>query len=638
MSSFQQTLRAKQYREAGHRAMTRQQWSDAAREFGRALHQLPKDSQLWLSMVQAQMAMNDLAGAQQSAERLVELEPHSLAAVKLLAECLRKRGRSDELLAACARLPAQVPRDEELLMMQAEALLFTPRMAEAVPLLTQALQLNIKNSLAHFQLGLVLKDLNMASQAAVCFETAVLTAQNVRPDVRALALSRLVFQLALICDWPQLQRHKNTMLDELSQGSDAAVLEIAPFTLLALESSAQQQLRVGQLRCAALGRSIEPLAPRGARRPGRLRIGYLSSDFFMHATAILMTELLELRDRERFEIFLYCHSPEDGSPEQLRLRAAADHFRSVKSLADVEVARLMREDDIDIVIDLKGHTHNSRMHILGYRPAPVQVSYLGYPGSTGAAFIDYVVGDAAVTPLAHAPSYSERIAQMPHSYQPNDSRRALPPKPPRALLGLPEDALVLSCFNQSYKITAEMADLWAQILKSVPQAVLWLLAWNEAAQRNLSKEMVARGIDASRLLFSPLIGSNDNLARLQCADLVLDTWPCNAHTTASEALWAGVPVLTVPGETFASRVAASLVQACELPAFVCASPQAYVDKAVSLLTGLDELRAAQAHLREQRMSLPLFDSRRYTRDFEALLLRMWERHEAGLAPAPLSAA
>ncbi|MET0519184.1 MAG: UDP-N-acetylglucosamine-peptide N-acetylglucosaminyltransferase, partial [Burkholderiaceae bacterium] len=328
----------------------------------------------------------------------------------------------------------------------------------------------------------------------------------------------------------------------------------------------------------------------------------------------------------------------DGSPKQQRIRASADHFRDINNIGDLDAARLMREDGIDIAIDLKGYTENSRMQLLGMRPAPLQISYLGYPGSTGADFLDYVIGDPVVTPLSHASHFSERIAQMPHSYQPNDRRRGALPEVSRASQGLPEDAPVLCCFNQSYKITPEMADLWAEILRRSPRAVLWLLAWNETARKGLTAEMAVRGIAAERLIFCARIGSEANVARLQCADIFLDTWPCNAHTTASDALWAGVPVLTVPGETFASRVAASLAQACELPAFVCDSPAAYVDKAVALLDGqMAELRAAQAQLRERRLALPLFDSQRYARDFGALLSRMWARHEAGLAPDHLAA-
>jgi predicted O-linked N-acetylglucosamine transferase (SPINDLY family) len=267
----------------------------------------------------------------------------------------------------------------------------------------------------------------------------------------------------------------------------------------------------------------------------------------------------------------------------------------------------------------------------------VQVSYLGFPGTTGAGFIDYVIGDPVVTPLAHEKDFTEHIAQLPWSYQPNDRRRALPGRPPRSEHGLPEDALVLCCFNQAYKITPQVLDLWVTMLQRVPQAVLWMLAWNPQARRNLLAELARRGIAQERIVFGVKLPLDKHLARLRCADLFLDTWPCNAHTTASESLWAGVPVVTVPGPTFASRVAASLLRACRLDELVCAGPEEYVQKVVDLSHDLPRLRALQRHLDAQRMTLPLFDTDRYARDYEALLLRMVERARSGLAPEALPA-
>jgi len=245
--------------------------------------------------------------------------------------------------------------------------------------------------------------------------------------------------------------------------------------------------------------------------------------------------------------------------------------------------------------------------------------------------------DAIVTPLAHAGHYSERIAQMPASYQPNDRQRALPDAPSRAACGLPDDALVFSCFNQAYKITPQVLDAWARILHGAPASVLWLLAWNEQAERNLMMELSHRGIDLSRVIFAVKKPLNDHIARLRCADLFLDTWPCNAHTTASEALWAGVPVLTLPGSTFASRVAASLARASLTDELICDSADTYVATALALAHDLPRLRRLQAHLATQRLNLPLFDSLGYTKDLEALLLRMHERAIGGLDPAALPA-
>ncbi|MFZ2991218.1 MAG: hypothetical protein WA086_24725, partial [Ideonella sp.] len=381
-----------------------------------------------------------------------------------------------------------------------------------------------------------------------------------------------------------------------------------------------------------------PLPPAGPRRPGPIRLGYLSCDFHQHATSVLMAELLERRDRQRFEVTLYSHSQNDDSAITRRVRAACEHFVDVTELPNNEIAQRMRADGIDIAIDLKGHTRGSRFELLAHRPAPVQVAYLGYPATTGADFIDYMIGDAVVTPLDHADRYSEHIAQLLNSYQPNDRQRALPPCPSRAALGLPADAVVLCCFNQVYKMSPHMLDLWAAILAQAPRAVLWMLAWNPHGQANLSRELAARGVGADRLFWAPKLNLAEHLARLRAADLFLDTWPCNAHTTASEALWAGVPVLTVPGPTFASRVAASLVHACGLPDLACADEAAYVALAAALANEPELLHGLKAHLETQRMQLPLFDTDRYARNYEALLLRMFERQQAGLPPVALAAA
>lgn len=630
----QQVLAAQAQRcwQAGQRATERQQWNVAVREYEQAIELSPLDALYWLSLAAVRLRQGLLVEAERSARRALEVQPGNAIACRLLSKLLRELKRSDEAVALFQAFPmaAGSQPDADFLFEQGEALLAAQRAGEAIPVFLRALQLNMFNALGHHRLGVAFQLIDRPRDAAVCFETAV--AVDKTGEVRTLALSQLVHELQRAGEWGQLSGHVAALLQALTEGSDATVSQVVPFSLLMLPARPAQQLRVARLNSAALAAGIQPLPAPAERQPGRLRIGYLSSDFHDHATAVLITELLELHDRERFEVFLYCHSPDDGSARQRRVRGAAEHYRDVRRISDAELARQMRAEGIDIAIDLKSHTRDSRFRALAWRPAPVQVGFLGFPGTGGADFIDYLIGDRIVTPQAHAGHFSERIAQMPRSYQPNDSRRVLPLAPTRAELGLPETAPVLACFNQNTKITPEVADAWGQVLRAAPDAVLWLLSWNPVAEANLRKELELRGVEASRLIFAPLLSSEANLGRLQCADLFLDTWPCNAHTTASEALWAGVPVLTLPGSTFASRVAASLVLACDQPEFVVTSVQAYVDKAVALTHDTAALRRAQLQLRERRLQLPLFDSHRYARDFEALLERMWARHEAGLAP------
>ncbi len=628
----QTAARAEQHRRAGHLALQARQLPKAVAEFESATRLAPQDALMWMNLSRAQSASGELTAAIASARRAFEAEPANPLACRMLADALLKQNRAAEAAAVFDALPASAPRDHDWYSDCGNAMFQARRLQDAVSAFFQALALKIDAALVHYRLGLTFMDMDLKREAVECFRTAVVLD---RGDVRALALSLLVHEGRQTCDWSHTEADTAELLACLD-GPDASVGQMqSPFALLAVEATPAQLRRIGELRSRGLTQGFQPLPAPGPRRPGRIRVGYLSSDFHHHATAVLIAELLERRDSGRFEVFLYSHGRDDGSAIGQRVRAACDHFVDVTHLANLEVARRMRDDGIDIAVDLKGHTRGSRFELLAYRPAPVQVTYLGYPATTGADFIDYIVGDPIVTPTAHAANYSEHLAQLPNSYQPNDRQRALPPVPPRSALGLPEDAVVLCCFNQTYKISPAMLDLWARVLHGTPNAVLWMLAWNPHAQLNLSTELARRGVAPERVVWAPTLPLHEHIARFRAADLFLDTWPCNAHTTASEALWAGVPVLTVPGPTFASRVAASLVHACGLGDLACADAERYVAMACALAAERATLAGLKRHLEDQRLQLPLFDTECYARDYEALLQRMFERQQAGLAPRAL---
>jgi predicted O-linked N-acetylglucosamine transferase (SPINDLY family) len=287
---------------------------------------------------------------------------------------------------------------------------------------------------------------------------------------------------------------------------------------------------------------------------------------------------------------------------------------------------------------VKGATHGTLMPVTAHRAAPLQVSWLGFPGSSGADEVDYLIGDAVVTPLAHAAHFSEKIAQLPLCYQPNDARRALPQPSRRSDWGAPEGVPLLCAFHQSYKISEEVFERWCALLHAVPGAVLWLMRWNANVQASLEAAARARGIGPERLCFAPMLPLDQHLSRLACADLYLDAWPCNAHTTAGEALWVGVPVVTLIGPTFAQRVAASLLKAVALPELVCDSAEAYADTVQALCADAPRRQHLREHLIAQRQASPLFDGARFARDIEALYERMWARAVAGLPPEHLPAA
>ncbi len=439
------------------------------------------------------------------------------------------------------------------------------------------------------------------------------------------------------CEWQDFDTWQPHALQALA---DPAVAALSPFQLLSLPgiSAAQQRefatrWMAERLHASTADRAM--LALEFAAAPPapatKLRVGYLSNDFHQHATALLLIEMLETHDRKHFELHAYSHGADDGRGMRQRVHTAFDRFTDISHFSDLEAARAIHAAGIHILVDLKGYTAGTRTALLTYRPAPLQVSYLGYPGTLGGSFCDYLVSDRFITPASAAGDYSEALACMPHSYQPHGRLGEIGPAPTREAVGLPSDGLVLCCFNQAYKFTPEVFGIWCTLLDQTPGSVLWLLR-NEQAEGNLRREAMARGIAPHRLVFAQDLPQAEHLGRLQLADLVLDTLPCNAHTTASDALWAGVPLITCAGNTFASRVAGSLLHAVGLPELVTHSLDDYAALALALAHDPARLQALRAQLARQRLAAPLFDVVSYTRSLEALYSGMWARHQAGLPP------
>lgn len=529
------------------------------------------------------------------------------------------RGRHAEAV-ALLEPHAQTPSNE-LQRYLGESLRRVGRAQDAIAPLMQALALKIDDVDAYLQLAFTLQALQMKAEAAECFRTAA----ALRPD-SVMAQAYQAHGDQQCARWDDFEANLHALLTALRAKPDDADDEFGvPFALAALPHAPADLLRIGRLSSRHLARGLRPLPPVKALDKPRLRIGYLSSDFHAHATAALMVEVLEARDRERFEVLLFSHGPDDGSALQQRVRAACERVIEVGDLDPAAIAARMRAEGVDIAVDLKGHTAGSRFTALAARPAPVQVSWLGFPGTSGADFIDYVIGDAIVTPLADAPVYSEAIAQLPRCYQPGDASRRIVPTP-RAALGLPEDAIVLLSANAVYKITPPVFEAWMVILHRVPRALLWQLSGGEQADARLRQEAQALGIAPERLVFMPPAGMAEHWHRLAAADLALDTWPCNGHTTTSDALAAGVPVVTLRGDGFASRVAESLLTQAGLPELVHETLDAYVEQACALAEG------------PKPTIRPWIDSRAFARDLEALYERMWSRAVAGLPPQALPAA
>ncbi|SEL69750.1 Predicted O-linked N-acetylglucosamine transferase, SPINDLY family [Roseateles sp. YR242] len=545
----------------------------------------------------------------------------------LLQAALTEMGRQRWPQAAALLAPFAHLQSNELQRYYGESLRRSGRPQDAVGPLMQALALKMDDVDAYLQLAFALQSLQMKAEAAECFRTvAALQPQSV------MAQSYLAHGDQQCARWQDFDTNLQALLTAIHQKPDDASDEFGvPFTLVGLPHEPADLLKVAQLSTRFLSRGLQPLpAIKAKAKTGntKLRIGYLSGDFHTHATAALLVETLEHHDRDRFEILLFSHGPDDGSPLQQRIRQACNRFIDVSDLDPSAIAARMREESVDIAIDLKGHTAGSRFIALACRPAPVQASWLGFPGTCGADFIDYIIGDEIVTPLSDAAAYSEKIAQLPRCYQPGDSTRQITPSP-RTSLGLPEDAIVLLGANPVYKITPEVFDTWMEILHRLPDALLWQLSGGEQADAQLRLEAEQRGIAGDRIVFMPPTDMAAHWQRLAAADLALDTWPCNGHTTTSDALAAGVPVLTIQGKGFASRVAASLLTAAGLADLICESPADYVDKACLMV------KRPQDAQRPRRAATPWIDSAGFARDLEALYLRMWERAVSGLSPVEL---
>jgi predicted O-linked N-acetylglucosamine transferase (SPINDLY family) len=373
-----------------------------------------------------------------------------------------------------------------------------------------------------------------------------------------------------------------------------------------------------------------------SERGGKIRLGYYSADYHEHATAFLTAGLFERHDRSRFELTAFSFGPPREDAMRRRVTAAFDRFVDVRSRSDQEVAQLSRELAIDIAVDLKGYTEGARMGIFAHRAAPVQVSYLGYPGTLAAPYIDYLVADETLIPSETRAFYTEKIAYLPHSYQANDRQRSIAERIfTREELGLPSRGFVFCCFNNAYKITPAVFDVWMRILRRVEGSVLWLLLDNERAAENVRREAEARGVSGSRLVFAPSMALPEHLARHRAADLFLDTHPYNAHTTASDALWAGLPVLTRSGESFAARVAGSLLKAAGLAELVTTTPEAYEALAVELATDPIHLAKLTVGLSRTRLAVPLFDTELFARHLENAYTQMYQRSVRGLSPEHL---
>jgi protein O-GlcNAc transferase len=594
----------------------------AANALKEAARLSPRSPEILANLAAAEIGLGQVADAEASARSAIAADAQHAAGWHNLALALEPQGRLLEAMDAASRATALAPAAPAYAGFKAQLEITAGMRKKARATLDAALLRTPDSAALQFELAGLLERENELERAMQAYESVVRLAPS-----HGAALSQLVFLRQRLGDWHDLPALRKQFRDGVAHGLPL----LSPFVLLSQPSTRDEQRRCGEAWTAA----VAPPAPAAGvtmLNSGRLRVGYLSADLHTHATAFLTAGLFEHHDRERFEVVGYSTGPDDRSPLRARLARGFDRFVDAAGWPALRLATAIRNDAIDILVDLKGHTEGAPPSVLAMRPAPIQVHYLGYPGTLGGNLADYLIGDAIVTPPEHAADYAETLVLLPGSYQVNDRERPIADTPSRQELGLPRTAVVLCCFNSGYKFNPEVFDAWMQVLADVPDAVLWLLArrGDERWTSNLRREMVRRGLDARRLVFAPARANPEYLALYRAADLFLDTWPYNAHTTASDALWAGCPVVTLRGDTFASRVAASLLTAVGLPQLVCTDVNGYVTSAVALALRADERRRLREHLEGPGHASPLFDTVATTRALEAAYGAMADQYRRQL--------
>jgi len=596
LESYDQALLLKpDYAEAhGNRASTLyllQRYPEALESCDRAILINPDCQGAWSNRGDALQALERYEAAVESYDKAVLQNPNH-------AEAYNNRGSTLHALLRC----------EAALASYDQAILLKPDYADA-----------------HCNRGNALLALKQYQPALESFDKAML----LKPDCEYLLGMRMHMRRSL-CDWAGIEGEARQLESLVERGERAAL----PFAILAVSDSPAVQRRAAEIYARDKYPACSPIAeiPRRPRRD-RIRIGYFSADYYNHATSYLIAELLERHDRSRFEILGFSFGPDTVDEMGQRVAAAMDRFFDVRSMPERDIAQLSRSLEVDIAVDLKGFTRDSRLGIFAARAAPIQVNYLGYPGTMGTDALDYLIADPTLIPEASRPHYSEKIIYLPDSYQVNDSWRcASTIQRTRADEGLPEDAFVYCCFNTAHKITPDVFDIWMCVLGLVEGSVLWLLEDNPWAAGNLRKEAVRRGISPDRLVFARPVSVPEHLARQSLADLFLDTLPYNAHTTASDALWVGLPLLTRTGESFASRVGASLLRAVGLPELVTATAQEFEQLAVELALNPERYQNLRQRLRQNRLHAPLFDCQTFTLHLEDAYSAIYDRYQAGLPP------
>ncbi|MDA9337407.1 tetratricopeptide repeat protein, partial [Planktomarina temperata] len=531
-------------------------------------------------------------------KKALAIKPDYAEAYSNMGNALKDQGKLEEAIEAYNKALVIKPEYAEAYNNMGNALKDQGKLEEAIEAYHKALVIKPDYAEAHYNMGVTLQEQGKLEEAIEAYNKAL----AIKPDYESARVQKL-HQKAHICDWNSMTADR-TLIPELGTTNK----HVDPFALLSLEDSPERhQIRSKIYSAAKFPQKLLPGQVKPSQKPKRIRLGYFSSDLKEHPVAYLMAKMLEQHDRDQFEVFGYSIHGNQQSDMRQRLLQSFDRFTDVRSMTDKTVALQARQDGIDIAIDLNGYTQYRRTGIFAYRAAPVQINYLGYPGTLGANFMDYIVADKFLIPQANQKYFNEQPLYLPHTYMPTDNTRELSQKPiSRKDVRLPDDAFVFCCFNNNYKISPAEFDIWMRLLSKVEGSVLWLRKSNNVSHLNMKKEAKKRNVDPSRLVFADRVPMDEHLARQRLADLFVDTFAFNAHTTASEALWAGLPVVTKAGDGFAARVAGSLLNAIGLPELVTTTDQDYEALILELATNPAKLAQVKDKLATNRLSQPLF--------------------------------
>jgi protein O-GlcNAc transferase len=567
--------------------------------------------------------------------RAIALDAGLAQAHNNLGSVLLRLGDVETALTHLERAALFQPGWPEVHNSHGNALKAALRFEEARAAYSRAIEARGDFAKAHYNLGVLESELGNREAAVAALRRAL----AIEPD-NALARAALIAQLAWLCDWPAIEEHREH-ISRLGVSGPA----VPPWPMLALEDAPQRQLVRARNWAARhfaghdAKSAAAQVAARPRARPQRLKLAYFSADFHDHPCSRLVRGLMRCHDRDRFEVHAFSYGPRHDDPYRREAEASVDHFHDVAGWPSARIVELAHACRLDIAVDRQGYTTDSRAGLFRHRLAPVQMEYLGFPGTVAAPLIDYMVVDPVTVPDSHRAHYAEKLIRLPHTYAPFDNEQPIDPHPPsRRALGLPESGCVLCCFNATYKITPREYDIWMRIMRRTPGSVLWLFRSNAGAAANLRREAERRGVDAQRIIFAERVPNPAHLARHACADLFIDTFAMNAHTTTAEALWAGLPVVTRIGDQFGARVAASLLEAAGLGELITRGDEAYEALILELANDPAHLAAKRAKLARNRTCAALFDTALYTRHLEAGFDAAYDRFVKGRPPADIEIA